>query len=212
MSIQQSLSYNILRFLQNADMRFFATWSTAATKLAATTSAFGANLLKSKYNKEYKYNRNNKYNRNHKYNQKCKYIGITNTIWKTNIAFGKGCVCQKLGGHCWTNSLSWILDLGLVILWWRFPDPDYSSIPEWAKMRKRQTREKWIELRILIIFLFQNEEKWRKANREDDEDDEAGAQEGHPRDAQDFHTLGENKNLVDCWGEGAGGLKWILKL
>ena len=124
-------------------MRFFATWSTAATKLAATTSAFRANLLKYKYNKEYKYNRNNKYTRNHKYNQKCKYIGITNTIWKTNIAFGKGCVCQKLGGHCWTNSLSWILDLGLVILWWRFPDPDYSSIQEWGKRRKNQLRGRW---------------------------------------------------------------------
>ena len=140
-SVQQSLSCNILRFLQNADMRFFATWSTAATKLAATTSAFGANLLKYKYNKEHKYNRNNKYNRNHKYNQKCKYIGITYTIWKTNIAFGKGCVCQKLGGHCWTNSLSGILDLGLVILWWRFPDPDYSTIQEWGRSRTRRKKE-----------------------------------------------------------------------
>ena len=128
-------------FLQNADMRFFATWSTAATKLAATTSAFGTNLLKYKYNKEHKYNRNNKYNRNHKYNQKCKYIGITNEIWKTNIAFGKGCVCQKLGGHCWTNSLSGILDLGLVILWWRFPDPDYSTIQEWGRSRTRRKKE-----------------------------------------------------------------------
>ena len=61
-------------------------------------------------------------------------------------------------------------------------------------------------------FLFQNEERRRKANREDDEDDEAGAQEGHPRDAQDFHTLGKNKKLVEIWGEGAGELKWILKL
>ena len=56
------------------------------------------------------------------------------------------------------------------------------------------------------------EEKGGKANREDDEDDEAGAQEGHPRDAQDFHTLGKNKKLVEIWGEGAGVLKWILKL
>ena len=53
------------------------------------------------------------------------------------------------------------------------------------------------------------EEKGGKANREDDEDDEAGAQEGHPRDAQDFHTLGKNKKLVEIWGEGAVGLKWI---